>query len=48
MGSGSHGPNERVDLKTLTMQTERAALMLYRLGRRPASQFTRNAAVGAN
>ena len=41
MGSGSHGPNERVDLKTLTMQTERAALTLYRLGRRPASQFTR-------
>jgi glutamate carboxypeptidase len=43
LGSGSHSPNERVDLKTLTMQTERAALLLYRLGRRPASQFTRTA-----
>lgn len=41
LGSGSHSPGERVDLKTLTMQTERAALLLYRLGRRPASQFTR-------
>jgi len=41
MGSGSHGPGERVDLKTLTMQTERAALLMYRLGKRPASQFVR-------
>lgn len=48
MGSGSHGPNERVDLRTLSMQTERAALILYRLGKRPASQFTRTSAVGAN
>ena len=47
LGSGSHGPNERVNLKTLAMQTERAALLLYRLGRRPASQFTR-AATGAH
>jgi glutamate carboxypeptidase len=46
LGGGSHGPNERVDLKTLTMQTERAALLLYRLGRRPASQFVRQ--TGAN
>ena len=43
LGSGSHAPGERVDLKTLTMQTERAALLLYRLGRRPATQFTRTA-----
>ena len=43
LGSGSHAPGERVDLKTLSMQTERAALLLYRLGRRPASQFTRAA-----
>ena len=42
LGSGSHSPGERVDLTTLTMQTERAALLLYRLGRRPASQFGRN------
>ena len=41
LGSGSHAPGERVDLTTLTMQTERAALLLYRLGRRPASQFAR-------
>jgi len=47
LGSGSHAPGERVDLKTLPMQTERTALLLYRLGRRPATQFTR-AAAGAN
>jgi glutamate carboxypeptidase len=41
LGRGSHGPDERVDLRTLTMQTERAAVLLYRLGRRPASQFIR-------
>jgi glutamate carboxypeptidase len=41
LGGGSHGPNERVDLKTLPMQTERAALLLYRVGRKPASQFAR-------
>jgi glutamate carboxypeptidase len=44
LGRGSHGPDERVDLNTLAMQTERAALLLYRLGRRPASQFTRASA----
>ena len=44
LGSGSHAPGERVDLKTLAMQTERAALLLYRLGKRPASQFTRTSA----
>ena len=43
LGSGSHAPGERVDLKSLRMQTERAAVLLYRLGRRPASQFTRAA-----
>ncbi len=47
LGRGSHGPDERVDLRTLTMRTERAAVLLYRLGRRPASQFAR-AATGAN
>ena len=46
LGTGAHAPGERVDLSTLTMQTERAALLLYRLGRRPAAQFTR--ATGAN
>jgi glutamate carboxypeptidase len=48
LGSGSHAPGERVDLNTLPMQTERAALLLYRLGRRPAAQFVRNTAAGAN
>jgi glutamate carboxypeptidase len=31
MGSGSHTPAERVNLATLPMQTERAAVLLYRL-----------------
>lgn len=48
MGGGSHAPAEHVDLTTLTMQTERAALLLYRVGRRPAAQFKRQAAAGAN
>lgn len=43
LGSGSHAPGERVDLKSLRMQTERAAVLLYRLGRRPAAQFARAA-----
>jgi len=47
LGSGSHAPGERVDLKTLPMQTERAALLLYRLGRRPAAQFAGTASKGA-
>jgi len=46
LGSGSHAPGERVHLKSLGMQTERAAVLLYRLGRRPASQFMRR--TGAN
>jgi glutamate carboxypeptidase len=41
LGGGSHAPGERVSLVTLPMQTERAALLLYRLGRRPATQFVR-------
>jgi glutamate carboxypeptidase len=32
-GSGAHTPNERIDLRTLPMQTERAALLFYRLTR---------------
>jgi len=31
MGSGSHTPGERVNLATLPMQTERAAILIYRL-----------------
>jgi glutamate carboxypeptidase len=41
LGSGSHTPDERVNLATLPMQTARAALLLARLGRRPASEFAR-------
>ncbi len=48
LGGGTHAPGERVDLRTLGMQTERAALLLYRLGRRPAAQFARTAATGEN
>ena len=48
LGGGTHAPGERVDLRTLGMQTERAALLLYRLGRRPAAQFARTAATGGN
>jgi len=46
LGSGSHAPGERVNLSTMPMQTERAALLLYRLGGRPAAQFTRNNPTG--
>lgn len=31
LGSGSHTPMERVDVSTIPMQTERAALLIYRL-----------------
>src|SRR3989441_3686027 len=48
LGGGTHAPGERVDLRTLGMQTERAALLLYRLGKRTAAQFARTAATGAN
>jgi len=37
-GSGAHTPRERVDLASLPMQTERAALMLYRLTHEPAGR----------
>jgi len=41
LGSGAHAPGERVSLTTLVMQTERAALLLHRLGSRPAAGFRR-------
>lgn len=41
IGNGSHSPNESVNLNALHMQTERAAVMLYRLGKRKASEFRR-------
>jgi glutamate carboxypeptidase len=46
LGSGAHAPNERVDLSTFVMQTERAALLLLRLGTRPAAEFSRTAPTG--
>jgi glutamate carboxypeptidase len=43
LGSGSHTPDEQVNLAALRMQTARAALLLERLGRRRASEFARQA-----
>jgi glutamate carboxypeptidase len=44
LGSGAHAPDERVNLNALQMQTERAALLLERLGRRNAASFARKPA----
>lgn len=41
MGNGSHSPNESVNLPSLVMQTERAAVMLYRLSQEKAESFRR-------
>jgi glutamate carboxypeptidase len=41
MGRGSHSPDEVVDLATLPMQTERAALLMRRVGVMPAVTFER-------
>jgi glutamate carboxypeptidase len=41
LGTGAHAPGERVNLRALPMQTERAALLLRRLGARPAAEFAR-------
>jgi glutamate carboxypeptidase len=41
MGSGAHAPGETVNLNALEMQTERAAILLFRLGQRAASEFRR-------
>ena len=41
MGGGSHTPEEHVELSTLEMQTARAAVLIHRLGTRPAAQFAR-------
>lgn len=42
LGGGAHSPDETVSLATLPMQTERAALLFYRVGTRPARDFARN------
>jgi glutamate carboxypeptidase len=36
LGGGSHSPREHVDLPSLTRQTQRAALLIYRLSRQKA------------
>jgi len=41
LGGGSHTPEEYVELSTLEMQTARAAILIHRLGTRPASDFAR-------
>jgi glutamate carboxypeptidase len=41
IGVGAHSPNESVNIPALWMQTERAAVMLYRLGKRKAEEFRR-------
>ena len=41
LGTGSHAPDERVNLNALEMQTERAALLLERLGHLNTSTFIR-------
>lgn len=44
LGSGAHAPDERVNLNALQMQTERAALLLERLGRQSSAAFARKPA----
>lgn len=39
LGSGAHAPSERVNLATLPMQTQRAALLFLRLGAQRAADF---------
>jgi glutamate carboxypeptidase len=46
LGSGSHSPDERINLNALPMQTERAALLLRRVGTLPASRFARTTSTG--
>jgi glutamate carboxypeptidase len=41
IGDGSHSPNESVRLPSLIMQTERAAVLLYRLSKEKAESFKR-------
>jgi len=38
LGAGAHSPRESVNLAALPMQTERAALLIYRLSRGPAKR----------
>lgn len=44
LGSGAHAPDERVNLNALQMQTERAALLLERLGKQNGTAYARKPA----
>lgn len=44
LGTGAHAPEERVNLNALRMQTERAALLLERLGHQSSASFARKPA----
>jgi glutamate carboxypeptidase len=41
-GTGAHSPDERVFLNSLPMQTERAAVLIYRLSRQPSTRTKAN------
>ncbi len=41
LGGESHTPEEYVDLSTLEMQTARAAILIHRLGAKPAARYAR-------
>lgn len=43
LGSGAHSPDESVNIPALTMQTQRAALMLHRLSKEKAGTLRRRA-----
>jgi glutamate carboxypeptidase len=41
LGAGAHSPSESVNLPALNLQTERAAVMLHRLGKQRSEDFRR-------
>lgn len=45
LGNGAHSPSESVSLPALVMQTERAAVLLHRLGKEKAEAFRRTPAM---
>jgi glutamate carboxypeptidase len=44
LGTGAHAPDERVNLNALQMQTERAAMLLERIGHQNSASFVRKPA----
>lgn len=44
LGTGAHAPEERVNVNSLQMQTERTAMLLARLGRQTSASFARKPA----